>query len=302
MVIIFQKYLYFLFDGWNKMTIIKQLQTSEKFNGSEKTIAQYILQNKEQVITMSIQALASKTFTSTSTIVRLCRKLGLKGYQDFKINLAAELQKHYDNISTVDPDFPFTEDDSNKEISQKILEVMKDSITQTSDLLSNELLERAVRDILKSDKLGLFSYGDTYTAALSFQNKLMKINFNVTMPVLFGENNFLASNFTKNDCAILISYSGSSKDTYQIARILRLNGCKIITITSDKDSEIAKLSDLVLPIINTESKAVKISPFASQVAIEYILNTLYSCLFVANYDDNQRHRLASEKLFSNSRF
>lgn len=284
------------------MTIIAQLQQKNNFNGTEKNLADFILSNKEAVLEMSIQDLATKTFSSTSTIVRLCRKIGLKGYKDFKIQFSAQLQKYYNDISTVDPDFPFTDDDSNKEIAQKLLGVMQDALTQTNDLLTNELLEKAVRIISESNKLGIFAYGDTYVSGLSFQNKLMKINIDATLPVLFGENKFLATNFNKHDCAILISYSGKSKDTYQIAKILRLNGCKVITLTSDKNSAIAKLSDLILPVINLESESIKISPFASQVAIEYVLNTLYSCLFVANYDNNQRHRIAAEKLFSDSRF
>ena len=284
------------------MTIISQLTKADKFNGSEKQLADYILKNKESVINQSIQSLATSTFSSTSTIVRLCRKIGLKGYKDFKIKLSAELQQHYNDISAVNPDFPFTEDDSNKEIAQKLLELMQTSLKQTSELLTNDLLEHAVRVIFQSRKLGIFAYGDTYISALSFQNKLMKINLNANLPSLTEESKFMAANYTKNDCAILISYSGQSKNTYQLAQILRLNGVKIIAITSDKDSKIAKLSDIVLPVTNTESKTVKISPFASQVGIEYVLNTLYSCLFVANYDENQSHRLASEKLFADSRF
>ena len=284
------------------MTIISQLTKADKFNGSEKQLADYILKNKESVLNQSIQSLATATFSSTSTIVRLCRKIGLKGYKDFKIKLSAELQQHYNDISAVNPDFPFTEDDSNKEIAQKLLELMQSSLKQTSELLTNDLLEHAVRDIFQSQKLGIFAYGDTYISALSFQNKLMKINLNANLPSLTEESKFMAANYTKNDCAILISYSGQSKNTYQLAQILRLNGVKIITITSDKASKIAKLSDIVLPVASTESNTVKISPFASQVGIEYVLNTLYSCLFVANYDENQRHRLVSEKLFADSRF
>ena len=283
------------------MTIIDQLKNDKKFNASEKQIAEYILKHKEQVINYSIQKLATATYSSTSTIVRLCRKIGLKGYKDFKIKLSAQLQQHYDDISDINPDFPFTEDDSNKEISQKILNVMRNSLSSTSNLLTNELLENSVKLIFESKKLGIFAYGDTYVSAMSFQNKLMKINLNATLPMIFGENNFLASNFNKNDCAILISYSGRSKNTFEIAKILRINGCQIITLTSDLDSPIAKLSDLILPLADFESEALKISPFSSQVAIEYVLNTLYSCLFVANYDTNQRHRIASEKSFSDSR-
>ncbi|MCV3762734.1 MurR/RpiR family transcriptional regulator [Companilactobacillus farciminis] len=284
------------------MTIITQLQAKQNFNGSEKNLADYILKNKEDILNISIQKLAINTFSSTSSIVRLCRKIGLKGFKDFKIQLSAELQKHYNDISKINPDFPFTEDDSNKEIAQKIANVMETSIKQTSELLKNDLLEAAIRLILSSNHLGIFAYGDTYISAQSFQNKLMKINFNAQLPTLVEESNFLATNFQKGDCAIVISYSGQTKSTYQIAKILRLNGCKIITITAVNKSKIAQLSDLILPISNSESMTKKIAPFASNVSIDYILNTLYSGLFVANYDDNQRHRLASEKLFSDSRF
>lgn len=284
------------------MTIIQQLTQAKDFNGSEKELATYILKHKEAILNFSIQELATKTFTSTSTIVRLCRKIGLKGYKDFKIQLATQLQRHYEDISKVDPDLPFTEDDSNKEIAQKMLELMKNSLSATSNLLTNDLLEHSVRLITQANKLGIFAYGDTYVSALSFQNKLMKLNYNACLPNLSDESRFLAANFTKKDCAILISYSGKSKPTYQLAKILKINRCPIITLTSDNNSEIAKLSDLILPLANTESETIKISPFASQVAIEYVLNSLYSCLFVADYDQNQRHRIACEQLFADSRF
>jgi Transcriptional regulators len=197
------------------MTIINQLKAQNNFNGSEKDLAEYILKNKEAVLNLSIQKLATNTFSSTSTVVRLCRKIGLKGFKDFKIKLSAELQKHYDDISTIDPDFPFTEDDSNKEIAQKIANVMETSIKQTSELLDNSTLEKAIRLILKAKNLGIFAYGDTYISALSFQNKLMKINFHAQLPTLVEESNFLAANFQKEDCAIVISYSGQTKSTYK---------------------------------------------------------------------------------------
>ena len=284
------------------MTIIEQLKQATNLNGSEKELATYILKNKESILNTSIQELATKNYTSTSTIVRLCRKIGLKGFKDFKIKLAIELQQHYNDISLVNPNFPFTEDDSNKEIAQRLVELMKNSLAATSNLLTNDLLEQCVRMIFKANKLGIFAYGDTYVPALSFQNKLMKINCNAILPNLSDESRFLAANFTKKDCAIILSYSGRSKNTFRLAKILKLNRCPIITLTSDKNSEIAKLSDIILPLADTENKSIKISPFASQVEIEYVLNTLYSCLFVANYDQNQRLRLASEKLFADSRF
>jgi DNA-binding MurR/RpiR family transcriptional regulator len=284
------------------MSLLTDLKHKEQFNASEKAVAQYIITNKEEVLNLSIQALSELTYTSPSTVVRLCRKIGLKGFKDFKIKWSAELQKEYNAISNVDPDFPFTDDDSYGEIQKKILELFTDSLNQTSQLLSPDKLERAVELLLQADKIGVFAYGDTYLPALNFQNKLMKIDRSVHMAALPGENRHLTTNFRQGDCAIVISYSGESKNNYYITQLLKQNGATIIVITGNPSSHIASLGDLILPVAKSESQSVKLSTFSSQTAIDYVLNTLYGCLFVSNYDKNQSKRIASETLLLDERF
>lgn len=284
------------------MSLLTDLQNKTRFNASEKAVAQYILNNRELVLTLSIQILSENTFTSPSTIVRLCRKVGLKGFKDFKIKWSAELQKEYNAITNVDPNFPFTEDDSYSEIQKKILELFTDSLNETNLILTNDRIEKAVEHLLKANKIGIFAYGDTFLPALNFQNKLMKIDMPVQLASLPGENRHLATNFKPDDCAIVISYSGESKNNYYITQLLKENGATVIVITGNPQSHIALLGDLVLPVAKSESQSVKLSTFSSQVAIDYVLNTLYGCLFVSNYEKNQSKRIASETLFLDERF
>lgn len=284
------------------MSLTAALQNTIRFNPSEEAVAQYILDHREQVLNLSIQTLSERTFTSPSTIVRLCRKVGLKGFKDFKIKWSAELQKEYNTISNVDPDFPFTDDDSYGEIQKKILELFTDSLNKTNQILSNDQVETAVENLLKAKKIGVFAYGDTYLPALNFQNKLMKIDMAVQLATLPGENRHLATNFKTGDCAIVISYSGESKNNYYITQLLKESGTTVIVITGNTHSHIASLADLVLPVAKNESQSVKLSTFSSQVAIDYVLNTVYGCLFVSNYETNQSKRIASETLFLDDRF
>ena len=74
------------------MSIMTQLEFELGFSNSEKEIAKYILNHGEEVLTMSVKELAKKTYTSPATIVRLCKKIGLEGYNDFKIKYSAQLQ------------------------------------------------------------------------------------------------------------------------------------------------------------------------------------------------------------------
>ena len=69
------------------MSIMTQLEFELEFSQSEKQIAKYILNHGEEVLSMSVKELAKETYTSPATIVRLCKKIGLDGYNDFKSNI-----------------------------------------------------------------------------------------------------------------------------------------------------------------------------------------------------------------------
>lgn len=71
-----------------------QLEFALDFTHAEVEIAHYILNHGEDVLNLSIKELAKRTYTSPATIVRLCRKLGLEGYNDFKISIQQNYNIH----------------------------------------------------------------------------------------------------------------------------------------------------------------------------------------------------------------
>ena len=284
------------------MNILSRLQQQKDFNPTEKQIAEQILLNPEKILTQSIQELALQTYTSTSSIVRLCRKIGLKGFKDFKIQLASQLHYQPHDVLLVDPDFPFSEDDTYTDITDKLKELSIQSINQTAQLFSDESLESSVKLITQAVHVGIFAYGDTAIPALNFQNKMMKIGHHILSSHIPGEDHHLANSFNENDCAILLSYSGESKNNYHIAKILKQRGVPLIVVTAYPNSHIGLLADVLLLAAVNESKNVKLSTFSSQLSMDYLLNALYSCVFVANYEKNQNKRIQSENFFLNDRF
>lgn len=67
-----------------KMKYMKNLTTQEKSN------VDYILKQPGMVFEVTAQELARLTYTSSSTVVRLCKKLGVKGYPDFHLKMALD--------------------------------------------------------------------------------------------------------------------------------------------------------------------------------------------------------------------
>ena len=56
-----------------------------------RSIAEHILKHPQDVVHKSITELAEVTNSSEATIFRLCKHLGLQGFQDLKITLAREI-------------------------------------------------------------------------------------------------------------------------------------------------------------------------------------------------------------------
>jgi DNA-binding MurR/RpiR family transcriptional regulator len=73
--------------------MIKIRQGMETFSPAERKIGTFILQNTNEFLGMSITQAAQKSGASEASIVRFCKGLGLKGYQELKICISADIAK-----------------------------------------------------------------------------------------------------------------------------------------------------------------------------------------------------------------
>ena len=71
--------------------LLRLRESSHNFSSTEKEIARIILDNPQLVVDLSVHALAKHTFSSASTIVRLCNHIGYSGYKEFRWAVTYEL-------------------------------------------------------------------------------------------------------------------------------------------------------------------------------------------------------------------
>ena len=85
--------------------LIEQLQNTTQLTKNEKCVAEYILTHLNDIEQMNSNQLAKASFTSKSTIVRLCQKLGLSGYQEFRLKPIAEInqKQRLDTLLATEP-------------------------------------------------------------------------------------------------------------------------------------------------------------------------------------------------------
>lgn len=273
-----------------------QLEFELDFSTSEKQLAKYILEHGEKVLQYSIQDLAKKTYTSPATIVRLCKKIGLHGYSDFKIKYSAELQFDSTTKRRVDVNFPFTHMDDNRQIAYKIASLQQEAIDDTLKLIDFQQMNMIVEQISQAKNIHIFGTGNSILAGLSFQHKMMRIGQLVELKSIPGEQTFMPYTMDSKDVAIMISYSGETAEVINIAKVLKNKKIPMIGITSLGDNQLSKFCDYVLNTGSREKIFSKIAPFSSTTSIEYILNVLYSCIFSLEYSAHINKKIHYDKI------
>ncbi|MCO6540759.1 MAG: MurR/RpiR family transcriptional regulator [Lactobacillus sp.] len=225
-----------------------------KYTPTEWKIYQFILSNKDKVVTFSLRQLALKLDVSPASVVRTIKKMGYGHYSDLNKQLKHEL-----NIPIVDDDITFQ---ANFYFHQPII----NSYTRKFEAfkrLTNNITDFIFYGIGTSNDLA--SYG-----ARQFVNN-GRSAFVVSDPFYPIDR---IQNAYHNKAVIVLSVSGETTPTIEQVMNFRTHGAKVISITNNSDNTIANLSDLNFSYF-LESKIVgrKLN-LTSQIPVVYILERL----------------------------
>lgn len=77
--------------GQYRHGIIQRMKNQQIMTECERDICNYILEHPEKVGAISSRELGHTTFTSAASATRLCQKLGMKGFPEFKIQFVREM-------------------------------------------------------------------------------------------------------------------------------------------------------------------------------------------------------------------
>lgn len=284
------------------MLIEQKLQNKDLFSKNEIDVAQYLYQNKQNIKKLSITQISKETYTSASTTVRLCQKLGFKGFKEFKDAFQEEQEYLLTHFENIDPNIPFTEKNTIQEISSIIATLLKDSITDTLELLHHDSLQKATLTLDKAETIYIFAITNTASITYDFQYKMKYLNKKVVIvdnPELFP---FTLDTVKKEDCCIFISYSGETFFMPLVKKRLYNKNFPVISVTSLGDNSLLKMSDIHLFISTREKLSSKIGHYVSNESIHYILDVLYSCIFSMNYQKNLERKFEFAKEIDFERF
>ena len=268
------------------MLLIDKLRLQNELTNTEKRIADYILDHLPTMPSINVADLAKATYTSHSSVIRLAQKMGYEGFRDFRVALSELAHSELYKAEPVDANFPFSPDDSTKEIAKKIADLTIHTVQRTYAQLDEPVLDETVAVLANAERIFLFAQGDSQIRGRSFQNKLVKINKFLIIADEYADEDWNAASLTSKDCAIFITYRARVPQYERMMTHFSKAQIPSVLLTGNSQSSLIPLATQALVFTQEELAFMKVSTFSSQVAFEYILDTLFSLLYAKEFHKN----------------
>jgi DNA-binding MurR/RpiR family transcriptional regulator len=268
------------------MTIENMIKSCNNLTPTENGLAQYILDNKEQIQKLSIQDLSQKTFVSKSAIHRLCKKIGLEGFNELKVKIAQDIHEEGKGKNDIDVNFPFSEHDSQGLIARKLMKLYEASIMDTYHSINVEELHQVAVLLHHADVIDIYTHAHNIHVAENFQDKMRSIGRMVNCPKSAYEQRGTAITSNKKHVALVLSYSGKATFLPSIVEVLSQNKVEVIWIGRVGTGAVSNHIKHRLYISDRENLRNRISQFSSHIAMQYMLDVVFSCIFKIDYERN----------------
>ena len=244
-----------------------------------RKVADVTLARPELAIYASVNEVAAAAGVSEATVMRLCRILGFRGFQDFKIALARELvtplQRLHEEVA---------EGDDPATIVHKVFQANLAALQDTLAVLDPEAMAEAARWLQETRLLLIIGVGTSGPIVEDAGNKFFRLGLPVRAITDSHLMMMAAALLTPADVLLAVSHSGSTRDPVETAKVAKDAGARVICITNNFLSPLTKTADLVLVTASRETR-FRQEAMASRLCQTSIIDSLYTLIALARPDD-----------------
>lgn len=271
------------------MKLEKRIELCDSMTPLESEIASYILKNKDAVTKLKIQELADILFISKSAIHRFVKKIGFNGFNDLKVSIAKENADLLENSSYINVNYPFQAKDNPRQIAFKLLELYEKAIKDTFEYVDLDRIKAVSQLIDSADVIDVYTHAHNSNIAENFQDKMLTIGRSVNCPSSFYNQRLTVLASDQKHVAIILSYSGKATFILPIVKKLYEKGVKVIQIGKAGSNYYSQYVTYHLSISDSENNRDRMSQFSSHIAMQYIMDVLYGCIYNEKRKKNTKY-------------
>ncbi len=241
---------------------------------AEQRVAEVVLADAATVAHRSITDVAEAASTSETTVTRFCKAVGVGGYPELRLALAAEAARSVARGSR-EVGGEIGPDDSLADVVAKVGFADTRSVEETADQLDVAVLGRVVDLLAAANRVAVYGVGASAFVALDFQQKLHRIGRTALASTDAHGALTSAALLTPEDVAVAISHTGSTSDTVEALARAGIAGAGTVALTNFPRSPISEVADHVLTTAARET-TFRSGAMASRIA----QLTVVDCLFI----------------------
>jgi DNA-binding MurR/RpiR family transcriptional regulator len=241
---------------------------------AEQRVAKVVLEDPSSVARRSITEVAMAAKTSETTVTRFCKAIGVGGYPQLRIALAADTART-EAKSSRDLGGDITADDDLASVVSKVSFADARAVEETAEQLDIAELTRVTELLAEATRVDVYGVGASAFVAADLQQKLHRIG---RVSFAWSDTHIMltsAAVLSEGDVAVAISHSGATTDTVEALRVAKEHGATTVAITNFPRSPIASVADHVL------TTAARETTFRSGATASRIAQlTVIDCLFI----------------------
>lgn len=240
---------------------------------AELGVGNYFLAHPESAL-CSITEVVEQGKLGYGTIIRFCRKIGCRGFQDFKVLLGRELA-----IDTL------TGQDAHSSSLQGHVQKIQGEIASTANLIKEKTIERVAGAINQADRVLVAGVAGSAPLAIGFNYRLSRIGVPSQAMCEGYVMAIQAALLSKGSVFFAISFSGATKDIISAAEIAKGRKAIVVSLTNFVKAPLANLANHQL-YSATDRDPLACEVF-SNVASSFVLDLVFDKIYDMRPDANQ---------------
>ncbi|MFD0378946.1 MurR/RpiR family transcriptional regulator [Streptomyces sp. NPDC127112] len=262
---------------------------------AQRALAVFILHDPPAAAARTILELAEAVGVSTGSITRLCRALGLPGYAQLRLALAASgAERDARGTWRADIGTDIGEHDSLARVAASVAATVSDVVTRTVEGLDLAVVEQVAARIAAARRTELFGVGGSATMAAEFQQRLYRIGLPVwawsdTHVALTG-----AAVLGRGDVALVLSHSGGTREPREVLAEAASRGATTVAVTNAPASPLALHAELVLAT-SVRAAGLRAEAVLARHAQMAVLDVLYVAVAQRTYDRTTQAMAATDE-------
>jgi len=247
---------------------------------AQRRLAHYLIEHSSTAPDLTITDLAEEAGVSVGTISQLCRRLGLRGYQDLRLGIARE-------AVSVPPGSLAGRTDADRgasgpfaSVADRVFGAGVEALTMTARQLDPRHLGSAVDLIGRAERVEWVGVGSAGLVAAEGALKLRKLGIDSVAHIDGHQQVMSAALLGDRDVLIVVSHSGRTMDVLESVQVARERGASVIAITGVAASPLARQAHVVLPTVSYDT-AFQVEPMASMLAQLAMVQLLFLVLLEA---------------------